>query len=93
MLAGKFFARVLLLWEFPVLKYECLAGLPTSTIIGSHNIGSHTKKNLKMLDADDKNTFRNCDVLELLSARSYPSDDFGIVAIDKKFRHGLLELL
>ena len=57
------------------------------------DVGSSTKKNLKMFDADDKNTFGNCDVLELLPGRSYPSDSFGIVAIDKKFRHGLLESL
>ena len=46
-----------------------------------------------MFDADDKNTFGNYDVLELLPGRSYPSDNFGIAAIDKKFRHGLLESL
>ena len=46
-----------------------------------------------MFDADAKNTFGNCDVLGLLPGHSYPSDNFGIVTIDKKFRHGLLESL
>ena len=44
--------------------------------------------NVKMLVADDKNTFGIYYDLELLPGRAYPWDDFGMVATDEKLRHG-----